>query len=138
MDETGVSLLRGPVGGPGWGGPSTGYFENLLKDDSGYGASLFMVALLREAGGGSFARAPDGDERKALRTDICLHGGSAGQTGVDSSTRDFDIWLKDALEVESFSVWELFEGNLEGGVPCWGPRRICTSRKGSGDWHLFP
>jgi hypothetical protein len=36
----------------------------------------------------------------------------------------------------SLSLQELCEGNLEGGFPCWGPRRI--SRKGSGDGHLFP
>jgi hypothetical protein len=36
------------------------------------------------------------------------------------STRDFEIWLKGALEVQRLSLWELFEGNLEGGFPCWG------------------
>jgi hypothetical protein len=41
-----------------------------------------------------------------------------------------------ALEVGHLSVWEIHEGNLEGGLPCWGPRRI--GRKGSGDGHLFP
>jgi len=32
--------------------------------------------------------------------------------------------------------WELCEGSLEGGHPCWGPWRI--GRKGSGDGQLFP
>ena len=34
---------------------------------------------------------------------IYLHGGSVGQPGVGSSTRDFEIWLKGALEVECVS-----------------------------------
>jgi len=55
---------------------------------------------------------------------------------VGSSTRDFERLLKGSLEVECLCLWELCEGNLEGGLPCWGPRRI--GRKGSGDRHLFP
>jgi len=64
-----------------------------------------------------------GFERKALRTDISLHGGSVGQTGVGSTTGDFERRLMEALEVKrlSLSLWELFEGNLEGGLPCWRP-----------------
>ena len=42
------------------------------------------------------------------------------QPGVGSSTRDLEIWLKMALKVRSLSLWELCEGNLEGGLPCWG------------------
>jgi hypothetical protein len=54
-----------------------------------------MGALLREpGGGGSFVRGPVGYERKALGMSISLHGGSAGQPGVGSSTGDFEIWLK--------------------------------------------
>jgi hypothetical protein len=52
---------------------------------------------------------------------ISLYGGSVGQPGVGSFTGDFEIWLNGALEVEGFSLWELCEGNLEGGLPCWGP-----------------
>jgi len=59
-------------------------------------------------------------ERKALEMGISLHGGSVGQPGVSSSTRDFKRWLKGALEVEHLSLWKLCEGNLEGGLPCWG------------------
>ena len=51
---------------------------------------------------------------------ICPHGGSVGQPGVGSSTGDFEMWLKGAVGVE-FSLWELCEGNLEEGLPCWGP-----------------
>ena len=52
---------------------------------------------------------------------ISLHGGSVGQLGVGSATQDFEIWLKGTLEVECISLWELCEGNLEVGLPCWGP-----------------
>jgi len=63
------------------------------------------------------------------------YGCSGGQPGVGSSTGDFEIWLKGGLEVGCLSLWELCEGNLEGGLPSWGPCRVCT--KGSGDGHLF-
>jgi hypothetical protein len=42
-------------------------------------------------------------------------GGSVGQPGVGSSTGEFERWVKGALEVGHLSVWELCEGNLEGG-----------------------
>jgi len=44
-----------------------------------------------------------------------------------SFTGDFERWMKGALEVEglSLSLRELCEGNLEGGLLYWGPRRIC-------------
>ena len=82
------------------------------------------------------SRGPEDFERKALGMGIPLHGGSAGQPGVGSSTGDFERCLKGALEVERLSLWELCEGNVEGGIPCWGPWRI--GRKGAGDGHLFP
>jgi len=34
-----------------------------------------------------------------------LCGGSVGQAGVGSSTGDFAIWLKGALEVECLSLY---------------------------------
>jgi hypothetical protein len=52
---------------------------------------------------------------------IALCGGSDGQPGQGSSTMDFEIRLKEALEMECLSVWELCEGNVEGGLPCWRP-----------------
>ena len=52
--------------------------------------------------------------------DTSLQVGLAGQTGVASSTGDFDICLKGTLELGCLSLWELCEGNLEGGLPCWG------------------
>jgi hypothetical protein len=81
-----------------------------------------MGALLGEPGkGGSFSKGPEGYERKALGMGISLNGGSVGQPGVGLSTGDFEMWLKGALEVECLSLWELYEGNLEGGLPCWAP-----------------
>ena len=81
-----------------------------------------MGAMLGEpGGGGSFARSPEGYERKALGTGISLYGDSVGQHGVRSSTGDFEIWLTGALKVERLSLWELCEGNMEGGLPCRGP-----------------
>jgi hypothetical protein len=47
-----VSLCRGPTGGPGKRGPSTGNFENSLKEGPGYGATFSMGALSGEPGGG--------------------------------------------------------------------------------------
>jgi hypothetical protein len=68
-----------------------------------------------------FARGPEDKERKVLATGISLHGGSAGQPGVGSSTRDFEMCLKGALKVGCLSLWDLCERNLEGGLPSWGP-----------------
>ena len=86
-----------------------------MKGGSGNRASLSMGPLLGEpGGGGSFAEGPEGYKRKALRMCISLHGGSVGQPGVDSSTRDCEIWLKGALKVECPFLWELCEGNLLG------------------------
>jgi len=104
------------------------------------GSSRNGASLSEEAHcGGSRGRAPLlgtlGYERKALGTGIFLQGGSVGQPGVGSSTGDFDRWLKGALEVGHFTLWELCEGNLEGGLPCWGPWSIGS--KGSGDGIYF-
>ena len=48
-------------------------------------------------------------------------GAPLGNLEGGSSTRDFDIWLKGALEVEHLSMCNLCEGNLEGGLHCWRP-----------------
>jgi len=99
------------------GGPFTRNSERELKSGSGNGASLFRGTWR----GCSFAEGPKGYERKALGMGISLNGGSVGQPGVLLSTGDFEMWLKGALEVECLSLWELYEGNLEGGLPCWAP-----------------
>jgi len=44
-------------------------------------------------------------------------GAQLGKPGVGLSTRNFERWLKGALEVGRLSQWELSEGNLEGGLP---------------------
>ena len=59
--------------------------------------------------------------RKEGSGDGNLHGVSVGPRGVGSSNKDFEIWLKEALGLERLSLWKLCEGNLEGGLPCWGP-----------------
>ena len=93
-----------------------------MKGGSGNGASLSIGARLGEPGrGGSFAKGPKGHESKALGMGITLHGSSAGQPGVGSSTGDFEMWLKGALGMECLSLWKLCEGNLEGGLPYWRP-----------------
>jgi hypothetical protein len=94
-----------------------------------------MEAHMGNLEGGSLARGHEGYERKALGMGISPHGGSVGQPGVGSSAGDLEKWLKGAVGVEFLSLWELCEGNLEGGLPCWGPLGI--GRKGSGDGHLF-
>jgi hypothetical protein len=53
--------------------------------------------------------------------DISPHGGSDGQTELDSSTGDFQVWLKRALGVECLSLCEHCEGNLEGGCLAGDP-----------------
>jgi hypothetical protein len=80
-----------------------------------------MGALLGDPGGGFFSRDPEGYERNAMGMGISLYGGSDGQHGMSSSTGDFEIRLKGSLEVECISMWEFCEGNMEGGLPCWGP-----------------
>jgi len=67
---------------------------------------------------GSVFGDPVGYERKALGTGICLHGAQLGNLEWAHLTRT-EIWLRGALEVERLSLWELCEGNLEGGLPCW-------------------
>ena len=52
---------------------------------------------------------------------IPLYGGSVGQPGVGSSTGDFDLWLKGALEVWRLSLWELCEGNRREGFLAGDP-----------------
>jgi len=48
---------------------------------------------------------------------ISPYGGSVEQPVAGSSAGDLEIWLKGSLGVERLSLWELCEGNLEGGLP---------------------
>ena len=67
-----------------------------------------MVALLGEPGGwGSFAGGPESYEGKALGMGISSHGGSVRQPDVESSTGDFEVWLRRALGVQCLSVTAL-------------------------------
>jgi hypothetical protein len=65
------------------------------------------------SGEGSFTGDPIGYKRKALEAGISFHGGSVRQPGVGQSTRNFERWLKGALEVRRLSPYDLCEGNLE-------------------------
>ena len=85
------------------------------------GIPLYGSSFRGTLSGDSFARGHEGYERMALGMGISPLGGSVGQPGVGSSTGDFEVWLKGAVGVEWLSLWELCEGNLEGGLPCWGP-----------------
>jgi hypothetical protein len=105
MDETRVSFRRAPLGDLGVGGLSIGSVENMLKEGSGYGASLCMGALLRDPGVG--APSLDGYGRNAVGTGSCPYGGSVGQRGVGSSTRNFERWLKGTLGVGHLVVGAL-------------------------------
>ena len=79
---------------------------------------------------------PEGYERKVLQMGISLHGGSVGQPGVGSSTRDFERRMKGALEVECLSLKRLSGEGLKGGSFNGGPERYV--KKGSGYRHLSP
>jgi hypothetical protein len=133
--EIGISFHRGHTGEPGRGS-SARDFQRWMKGALGMG----RFSLIKAQCGGPQGRVPLlgtlGYKRKALGMGISLHGGSVGQPEVSSSTENFERWLKGALEVGHLSQWELCEGNLEGGLPCWGPWK--TGRKGSRDRHLFP
>ena len=55
-----------------------------------------MGALLGEPEGGApLLGDPEGYERKVLQMGISLHGGSVGQPGMGSYTRDFEKWMKE-------------------------------------------
>ena len=56
--------------------------------------SLYRSSVRGTWKGGSFTRSPEGYKRKDVGMGIPLYGGSVGQPGVVSSTRDFEIWLK--------------------------------------------
>jgi hypothetical protein len=70
-----MSLSVGPICGTWRVGPSIGIVENLLKEGSGYGASLCMGALIGEPGGGALSlRAWKVYGRKALGSSISQLG----------------------------------------------------------------
>jgi hypothetical protein len=78
----------------GWGLSSatwSGLIYRGLWDMVESGSKLEKLSLWELCDGGSFAGGPEGHKRKALGMSISLHGGSVGQHGVGSSTRDFEI-----------------------------------------------
>jgi hypothetical protein len=99
--EMGISLHRGPALGNLEEGSSSGDFKMWAERGIWEWGTPLCGSSFREPGvGGSFFRAPEGYERKALGMGISPHGGSVGQPRVSSSTGDVEIWLKGALGVE--------------------------------------
>jgi len=62
-----------------------------------------------------------------------LHGGSDNLSGF-LYREHWEMVERGSGGAVSLSLWELCEGNLGEGFPCWGPWWIGT--KGSGDRHL--
>jgi hypothetical protein len=50
---------------------------------------------------------------------------SAGGSGRGSYTGDFERWMKQALGTGRFSQKRLSAEGLWGGLPYWGPWKIC-------------
>jgi hypothetical protein len=51
------------------------------------------------------------------------------EPGRGSYIGDFGRWIKDGSgNGASLCLWELYEGNLEGGLRYWGPRKLCQVR----------
>jgi len=48
-------------------------------------------------------------------------GAQLGKLEEGSSTGDLERKMKGTLEVWCLSLWELCEGNVDGGLSCWGP-----------------
>ena len=64
-------------------------------------------------------------------------GSSLGNLEGGSSTRDFERWLKGALELQRLCLREFCEGNLEGGLPCWG-RKVGKALEKGISFHRGP
>jgi len=119
-----VSLHIGaPLGDLG-GGPCIGNFERWMKGALGMGHLSLKRLTAEGLEEGFLYWVPWVMKGRLWGWASLFIGGSGGQTGVGSSTGDFERWLKVTLEVGHFSLWELCEGNLEGGLPCWIPWRI--------------
>ena len=61
---------------------------------------------------------------KVLEMDVSFRRGPVGEPGMGSSTRDFERWMKEALEMELFSLKRLSAEGLWGGLLYWGPWKI--------------
>ena len=133
---TGVSPHGGPIQGP--------------REGVG-GGSVYRELWEMEEGGSR-----DGASLKRLRQRASREGSFTGYPGLWKEGSDdgplssrglswatwsgliyWGLWemAERGYGVGAF-LWELCEGNLEGGFPYWGPWRIC--RKGTGEGHLFP
>jgi len=73
----------------------------------------------------SLAGDPGGQAEKALEMGILSMGVLLGNLEGGSSTRDFERWMKGALEMENFSLKKLSGEGPCGGLLYWGPWKIC-------------
>jgi hypothetical protein len=106
-----------PLGELGRGGPSTGNFGNLLKEGSGYAASLTMGALLGEPGRGAHLLVALKVMKGRLWGWASLFMGHLEWAHLPGTLK----YGWKGLWRWSVSLWELCEGNLEGGLRCWEP-----------------
>jgi hypothetical protein len=66
------------------------------------------------------------DRQKRLWRWASLYiGAPLGNLEGDSSTRDFERWMEEALGMELFSLKRLSAEGLWGGLLYWGPWKIC-------------
>jgi hypothetical protein len=79
-----------------------------------------MGALQGKPGGRTPLLGTERNVKKALEMSISLHRGPNGGTWRGGSfTRDVERQVKEGSGNRA-SLWELCEGNLEGGLLCWG------------------
>ena len=88
-------------------------------------------------GGGSFAGDPECYVEMALEMGISLNRTPMGNLEGGSFTRDFERWMKVAVEVEHLSLRALFEGNLGGGGSSTGDPGRCV-KEGSVETGISP
>ena len=100
----GTPLHRDPIGTHGGGVCSPG----TLRDSWGRALEMEHLSLWVLCEGNLEGRLlywePWSYAEKALETDISLNRGLTGETGRSSFTRDFERWMKGALQVEA-SLW---------------------------------
>jgi hypothetical protein len=113
----------GPVGVPGEGGPSTG------SEFGEGGLWLWNISLYGRSVRGTCSAAALLGALKIMKGRMwgraSLYAGSGGQPGEDSSTRDFERWMKGAVGMERLSLKRLISEGFEGALLYWGPWKIC-------------
>jgi hypothetical protein len=87
----------------------------MAERGSGSGVSLSMGVL------GTL----DDWQKRLWRWASLSIGAPLGNLEGGSSTRDFERWMKEALGMEHFSLKRLNAKGPWGGLPYWGPWKIC-------------